>query len=171
MRSVHDHRTPPILPTADSSRPDLRADEEVTAEAPCSRNCRGSAPACYHPTTAPGADLALRGRKLAVYRGHLYGRKTGRENHLKHLNVMAVAEFAMANLGRLMDTRPRLEAHHALAFILKLNPAPQNVDQLKRGLMKMGLPGSIRPGEISLPPAPTLAPEADTEEWLDRMSR
>lgn len=84
--------------------------------------------------------------RLAIDRCHLFGRKTGGENDLKHFDVIAVAELAVPNVWWLMHARARFKSDNALALILELNPALEDVHQLKIRLMGVRLTGELFSG-------------------------
>jgi hypothetical protein len=83
---------------------------------------------------------------LAVYEWHFFRGEPRWKNHLEHFYVIAVAEFAMTNLGRLMDARPGLEPNHTVTLVFELDPALQHIDKLKGGLVQMGLARELLPG-------------------------
>jgi hypothetical protein len=83
---------------------------------------------------------------LAVYEWDFFRGEPRWKNHLEHFYVIAVAEFAMTNLGRLMDARPGLEANHTVTLVFELDPTLQHIDKLKGGLVQMGLTRELLSG-------------------------
>lgn len=59
----------------------------------------------------------------ALYSSDLFGLEIRRHHDFQHFNIIAVRHLAMTNLGRLVNTRPGLQAHDALTFVLELDPA------------------------------------------------
>jgi hypothetical protein len=76
---------------------------------------------------------------LTVDRRYFVCGEGRRHDHLEHFEVFAVSHFAMTYLWRLMHARPRFEPHAPLAFILELDPALENVHELKRRVVKVRL--------------------------------
>ena len=72
-------------------------------------------------------SLTIFAQSLAVYRRDFFRRKSGRQHHFKHLDFFAMSHFAVANLRGLMGARSRLQAHSALTFVFKFDPALEDV--------------------------------------------
>ena len=87
----------------------------------------------------------LRQRGSVFYRIDLLRREPRRQHHLQHFNVLAVAQFAVADAGRLVDARTRLQPHGALALVLELDPALEDVHQLEFGVVPVRLAGEVLP--------------------------
>lgn len=79
------------------------------------------------------------GLALAIDRSDVLCRKARWQHNFQHFNIVTMAKFTMANIGRLVNARPRFEANDSLALIFKFDPAFQDVHQLKLGLVKMRL--------------------------------
>ena len=72
-------------------------------------------------------------------RVHLMGGEVAGHHDLQHFNIVAMAHFAMAYARRLMHAGTGFQADTTLAFILELDPALEDVHQLKAGCMRMRL--------------------------------
>ncbi len=80
---------------------------------------------------------------LNINRGNFFCDEACWENDFKHFDVVAVAEFAMPDIWRLMNAGACFEADDALALVLKFNPALEDVNQLKLRLMHVWLTGEL----------------------------
>src|SRR5215211_2831352 len=93
--------------------------------------------------TAASYDRMMReicfSRSLAIDRRNFLSREGRRENHLQHFDVFAMPDLSVANLWWLMHTGTGLEPHDPLTLVLELNPALEDIHQLKGGLVEMGL--------------------------------
>lgn len=83
---------------------------------------------------------------LPVDRRDFFGLEVCGQDDFEHFDVFAVPDLTVANIRRLMDARSGFEPHSALAFVVELDPALEHVDQLKAGLVKVGLARELGAG-------------------------
>lgn len=58
-----------------------------------------------------------------------------RRDHLQHLHIVRVADFAMPDAWRLVEARSRLHQNFANAFVFKFGPALQHIYKLHVAVM------------------------------------
>jgi hypothetical protein len=92
----------------------------------------------------PGANAEC--ERLVVDRCHLLGRKVRRQHELEPFDVVAVPQHSVADARRPVHARPGLQAHAPLAFVLKLDPALEHVDELEPGAIQMRLARKLGAG-------------------------
>ncbi len=85
---------------------------------------------------------------------YFFGSETCGQHNFQHLNVRAVAQFAVADAGRLVHAGARLQAYGALALVLEFNPALEDVDKLKFSVVQMRLAGKFLPCRRCCPLSP-----------------
>jgi hypothetical protein len=78
--------------------------------------------------------------------GHFFGSEPSRHDDLEHLDVVAVCDLAVPDRRRLIDTGTRVEADRALALVFEFDPALQNMNELKSGLVPVRRAGKFRTG-------------------------
>ena len=84
--------------------------------------------------------------RLVLDARYLRGLEVARQHDLQHFDVFAVSDLAVANLGGLIDARSGFEAHPALTLVLELDPALQDVNELKDRLVLVRLAREFSPG-------------------------
>ena len=93
------------------------------------------------------SSVNLRGETLLAIDGlDLLRREARRKHHFEHFDIVAVTELAMADVGRLVHAGSSLQTHHALAFVLELDPALEHIDELKARLVKVRLARKLLAG-------------------------
>jgi hypothetical protein len=75
--------------------------------------------------------LRLKRAHFAVRSANRFGLEARWKRDFQHLQIFAVRDLGMDDAGRLYDGRPRLEPDAAHAFVLELDPAAKDVDELE----------------------------------------
>lgn len=76
-----------------------------------------------------------------------------------------MAQLAVADAGWLVHAVTGLQPHPALAFVVKLDPAPQHIDQLETGPVQVRLAAEVTAGTARITCATT---PPSVAAWLPR---